>query len=450
MIEATDLFEYFLCPYKVYNRHNRDKSLMLPPDEFTKRLMELGIEHERELVAALPVVRPKYPRGDLQRGFLETQMLMLKGTEFIHQGVIKDEEKLGIPDLLIRQEGKSKLGKWHYVAADIKSSIRPKEEQIMQLLFYNKVLEKIQGRSSKEGMLMLKNATEIIDLSLYEEKFNEAVEKVKALSKGKEFGLHIDNVCKSCPWRNVCIPIAEKTKDASLVYGLSRSIHYKLLELGIKTLDDLKKADESKLLEIDGVGEVSVKKWKEQAEVLLTKEAKITKAELPKTKNEICLDIESAEDGRMYLIGLLRDGKFTHFFSETDEKEIVNRFVDYVLALGDYRLYHYGNIEKTTFTQMFKKYNVDEKIAHSILGNMIDLFPLVKKHAVLPITFYNLKDVAKYLGYKWRAADASGGNSMTWYDAWIHDKDPKLLKKILEYNEDDVKATALILKKISK
>lgn len=81
---------------------------------------------------------------------------------------------------------------------------------------------------------------------------------------------------------------------------------------------------------------------------------------------------------------------------------------------------------------------------------MIDLLPLVRKNAILPITFYNLKDVAKYFGYKWRASDASGSNSMIWYNDWIEKKDKEILKKILDYNEDDVKATALVLEKLKE
>ena len=81
---------------------------------------------------------------------------------------------------------------------------------------------------------------------------------------------------------------------------------------------------------------------------------------------------------------------------------------------------------------------------------MVDLYGLVKRHAILPLRTYGLKDVAKTLGFKWRSSDASGGNSMLWFDEWTKNNDKKLLKKILEYNEDDVKATYVVLKRLSK
>lgn len=450
MIEGTDLYDYFSCPYKVYNKHHRDRSLMIPFSDFSRRIMELGRQHEKDMISYLDAVEPKYKRGDFESGFIATKKLMEEGVPIIYQGLLMHGEYLGIPDVLIKEEGKSKLGKHHYVAADLKMSMRSKEEQVMQLMFYDLLLKEIQGVSSNKGYLMLKNISEEVDFIKYTDRFEKALVMIDQICKGLDYGLHIDTTCKECPWRDVCTKIAEQKQDVSLIYGLSRPVHYKLESLGIKTLADIETADVGKLSELDGVGEASVHKWKEQANVLITKKEKIKKIEFPKTRNHICLDIESSEDGRVYLIGLWHDDKFVHFFSEDDEKKMVNKFVDYLLSLGDYKLYHYGSIEKTTFRRLFELYGVDENIAKDIISNMIDLLPLVRKNAILPIQFYNLKDVAKYFGFKWRASDAGGGNSMTWYDAWVKDKNPEIYKKILDYNEDDVKATQVVLEKLKK
>ncbi len=450
MIEGTDVFEYFLCPYKVYNRHNRDRSLMVPASEFTRRLIDLGKNHEKELISSIEYSRPEYSFGDFTKGFLQTFKLMQIGSEVIYQGVLKEGEYLGIPDILFRQKGESKLGSYYYIPADIKSTLRSKDEQIMQLMFYNMVLEKIQGYSSGKGILILKDCSEMIDLTKHQDKFKQALSMIERINKGLEYGLHIDSVCKDCPWRNVCIPIAEEKKDVSLVYGLSRPAHYKIQEIGIETLGDLSRSETSKVAESLGNTESVIEKWKEQANVILTNKDKITKLELPKTKHHVCLDIETAEDGSLYLIGLWHNGEFKYFFSENDERKIINEFIDYVLSLEDFRLYHYGVYEKTLFRQLFERYGIEEHIRKTIYDNMIDLFTLVKRHAVLPLKYYNLKDVAKHFGFKWRSSDASGGNSIMWYEEWRKNKDEKLLKKILDYNEDDVKGTHVVLEKLSE
>jgi predicted RecB family nuclease len=443
MIEGTDVFEYFLCPYKVYNRHNRDHKLMVPPSDFTKRLFDLGRGHEEAMVAPLTVVRPRYSFSDLAKGFVETKKIIDTGVPFIYQGVLKDGEQLGIPDLLVKMQDV-------YIPAEIKISTASKEEQIMQLMFYDMLLEKIQGTSLKKGLLILKNTTELIDLTKYQEKFDKSFAMIEKISAGLEYGMHIDSVCKECPWRNVCVPIALKTKDVSLIYGLSRPMHYKIKEFGINSLTQLKKADTEELATALKTTATVVERWKEQANVLLTQKAKITKVQLPETKNHICLDIETAEDGTLYLIGLWHDGKFIGFFSENDEKKIIDDFIEYLLALGDYKLYHYGVFEKTAFKQLFATYNVAEHIQKEVFSNMIDLFTLVKRNMLLPLKYYNLKDVAKFFGFKWRASDASGSNSMLWFDEWKKTKDEKLLKKILNYNEDDVKGTFVVLQQLIK
>ncbi|MBN2421259.1 TM0106 family RecB-like putative nuclease [Candidatus Woesearchaeota archaeon] len=448
MIEGTDLYEYFSCPYKVYNRHNRDKSLMLPPSDFSRKLMDAGREHEKEVISKIEHERPKYARFDFKEGFNETVKLMKKGVPNIYQGVLMDKNYMGIPDLLVKQEGKSKFGNYIYIAADIKSSLRSKESQIMQIIFYDMLLSKIQGKSTGKGIVYLKEEVEAVDLTKYKDKFEQALVKIDLITDGLEYGLHIDTVCRDCPWKNVCIPSAIETHDVSLIYGLSRPNHYKLLELGIKTFEDLEGADVEKLAEIEGIGVESVKKWKEQAKVLITGKENITKIKLPEVEKHICLDIESKEDGTVYLIGLW-DGKFKYFHSDDDEEKIVKSFVDYLLSLGSYNLYHYGSIERTIFKKLFDKYKIPADVSKSILSKMMDLLVLVRKNAILPISFYNLKDVAKYFGYKWRASDASGSNSMVWYQEWIDKQDKEMLKKIIDYNEDDVKATALVLKRLS-
>ena len=194
----------------------------------------------------------------------------------------------------------------------------------------------------------------------------------------------------------------------------------------------------------------TVDRWKAYASVIISGKVKINKFEFPKTKNHICFDIETTEDGKLYLIGLWHNKKFKYFLSGDDEKKIVDDFIEYLLGLKDYTLYHYGPYEKSMFRQLFDKYKVDDFVRGDINSKMIDLYQIVKKNAVLPLTSYGLKEIAKYFKFKWRSSDAGGGNSMLWFDEWNKSKDKKVLKKILNYNEDDVKGTYVVLKKLSK
>jgi len=57
---------------------------------------------------------------------------------------------------------------------------------------------------------------------------------------------------------------------------------------------------------------------------------------------------------------------------------------------------------------------------------------------------YALKELAQYLGFKWRVTPA-GALSIQWYSEYLKIRDDNILNRILPYTEDDCKA-AMILK----
>ena len=83
---------------------------------------------------------------------------------------------------------------------------------------------------------------------------------------------------------------------------------------------------------------------------------------------------------------------------------------------------------------------------------MFNLLTTVCESVALPVYFYSLKDIAKQLGFKWRHKAAGGANSITWYEQYLELKDTKktavkakkILQDIIDYNEDDVRATMLL------
>jgi predicted RecB family nuclease len=73
----------------------------------------------------------------------------------------------------------------------------------------------------------------------------------------------------------------------------------------------------------------------------------------------------------------------------------------------------------------------------------VDLLSVVKS-ALISSSDYSLKTVAKWAGFNWRSTDPGGDQSQAWYEAVVADNNSesrKMLKQLLEYNEDDVLAT---------
>lgn len=79
----------------------------------------------------------------------------------------------------------------------------------------------------------------------------------------------------------------------------------------------------------------------------------------------------------------------------------------------------------------------------------VDLYQVVKAATVWPVESYSLKSLCRHLGYAWRTPGANGEESVTWYrDACANpDQDVRdaQQRKLLQYNEDDVRATAALL-----
>ena len=70
---------------------------------------------------------------------------------------------------------------------------------------------------------------------------------------------------------------------------------------------------------------------------------------------------------------------------------------------------------------------------------------VVKPATEWPTNDQSIKTLAKYLGFAWRDNNPSGAASIEWFDQWVRTRDPEIRQRILDYNEDDCKATRVLL-----
>jgi predicted RecB family nuclease len=76
----------------------------------------------------------------------------------------------------------------------------------------------------------------------------------------------------------------------------------------------------------------------------------------------------------------------------------------------------------------------------------IDLYgDVVLQATEWPTRDHSIKTLAKYLGFTWRDAHPSGAAAVEWFDRWCRAHDPAVKQQILEYNEDDCRATRVLL-----
>ena len=230
-------------------------------------------------------------------------------------------------------------------------------------------------------------------------------------------------------------------------------------------LKEQKKAVDKKFLFL--VSEDVLLKAKRRAEILCKTKQPIAYKKLifPKVKYELFFDIEDdPTQGFIYLHGVYErhNGKCRYVsymakeISETAEKEAWGSFWKYIDAVpcGNYSVYYYSPHEKTVYKKLQKKHpdiiSVEKVEAFFSSPNVIDLYKIVQSNTDWPLGSYSIKALATYLGFKWRDETPSGALSIQWFNKFLETKDETILKRILEYNEDDCKATMVLKDALEK
>jgi uncharacterized protein len=110
---------------------------------------------------------------------------------------------------------------------------------------------------------------------------------------------------------------------------------------------------------------------------------------------------------------------------------------------SDYIVYHYAPYEPTRLKLLASRHGSSAAL-HAFTDRLVDLKPLATKRVTYPLYFYGLKYICKFLGFSWTGALQSGGESIDWYERWCASGDREILRQIVQYNEDDVRATLFL------
>ena len=414
---------------------------------------------------------------DIEEAFLATLELMRQGKNIYH-GALMNEDWAGIPDLLEARPGKSDLGDWHYVVYDVQSSLDLRDEYKFQLIFYSLILERLQGVRPKEAYVIDPQGNErSFQIDEFIDQFHLTREQIEKILDGEKPAPFLKSGCKRTPWYSLCLSETQGCNDVSLIFKMSQADQRRLYGVGIKTVDDMAQADVNDLQsKLEDWSFDKIVRFNNQAKVLMSNQPFILrKPNFPEVEHEIYFDIESDPTRDVdYLLGYLvktcptsdvgqvrhpmSDIQYSYFMAKdkSEEEKIWKSFLDFLAKLDNFVIYHYAYYERAVFDRLALRYGAPTVLIDKFRENTIDLHQKLVDTAVLPLYFYSLKDVAGYLGYKWDDPQAGGAESVVWYNNWLDKNDPvkspkgdhgagaAIMKKILKYNEDDVRATLLI------
>jgi predicted RecB family nuclease len=485
-ITASQLYDHIACPRRVDLDAHGDPAGRAELSAFVRMLWERGADHERSVVATLPpgtVLLAALAGDERER---RTAEAMADGAPLIHGGRIAAGDLLGEPDLLIRRGN-------GYLPADIKSGAagegdvdddgsvgRPKAHHAVQIALYVDVLERLGMSAGRLPEIWDVRGDHVpFDLTaprgprtpatwwdLYEASRDSVRDILR--SPGSTRAAH-SSVCGLCHWRERCSAELEAADDLTRIPQLGRALR-DTLQPTVGSVASFAASNPETFVVgaktvFSGVGAERLRTFHARARLLADPAAVPylrRPVVLPSADVELFFDIE-ADPMRdlVYLHGFTErgagepgTGRFTGFFADDctpeGERRAFEGAVGFLAARPDAAVFYYSNYERTMYRKLQRRHpevcTAGDIEALFTPPRSVDLYcDVVQKATEWPTLNHSIKTLAKYLGFRWRDADPSGAASIEWYHRWIETADPSVRQRILDYNEDDCRATAVLL-----
>ena len=176
-------------------------------------------------------------------------------------------------------------------------------------------------------------------------------------------------------------------------------------------------------------------------------------------ENPVYLDVEGVPDREFYyLIGLrYRSGDhyvYRSFWADDPSKEgeMWAACLRDLRGMDMPRLIHYGSYETQFLKRMKARYpalTTDSNLIDSLISSSLNLISFTYAQIYFPTYSNTLKEIARFLGFRWTENNASGLNSLVWRSEWEDSRDPVIKQKLITYNADDCEAVQRLAEAIA-
>jgi predicted RecB family nuclease len=483
-ITASNLYNVVICPQRVALDAFGDSASRDEPNAFVKLLWDRGTLFERETI------------GELEQPFLDlsevadedkenlTLQAMERGELLIYSGRISANDLLGVPDLLRKEAG-------GYIPGDIKSGAgeegggedldgKPKLHYAVQLALYVDILERLKHSAGRRAFVWDIHGDEVPynfaapqgprkPETLWDEYQSALTEARAILAKRLIPQAAYSAACKLCHWYTFCVEQLTISDDLTLIPSLGRTVRDKMLAI-VPTIAQFAAANPDDHIDgrksiFTGLGPDRLRLFHSRAVMLKSAPPKPylrAPVTLRTTPVELFFDVEVDPLRNIcYLHGIVerRGGnsdseRFVYFFAPdltaNAEHDAFAQAYAYLSEQTNAAIYFYSKYERTTYRKLQDKYpdvcNPDDIERLFDPARAIDLYgDVVIKATEWPTRDHSIKTLAKYLGFNWRDTHPSGAASVEWFDRWCREHDPSVKQRILDYNEDDCRATRVLL-----
>ncbi len=485
-ITASLLYDLVSCPHRVFLDAYGDQSKRDETSAFVRMLWDRGNTFENEVMGKLTGHQPVLDLSGYSHAEREARTLtaMQERVPLIYQARLRSGDLLGSPDLL-------RLENTGYVPIDIKSGRAeeggdeeseptPKRHYAVQLGLYVDILEQLGHSAGRRAYVWDIGGSEVLyDFTALHGKRNpkalwsdyqETLSEARSiLDRSQPTRPAYAASCKLCHWYTHCLETMKAADDLTLMPKLGRSLVEVIAEQ-IPTMSDLAKADPEEFIVGDktvfkGLGPDRLRTFTERARLIksINPQPKLTApVRLPTSSLEIFFDIETDPmQDICYLHGFLerRDGdndgeRFVAFFADTAsreaEEDAFRNAWTYLASKPTAVIYYYSKYERTIYRKLQERF--PSVCSASDIEDLFDpersvdlYFDVVERATMWPTRDHSIKTLAKFLGFAWRDTNPSGAASIEWFQRWTAERDPSVKARILEYNEDDCRATRVVL-----
>ena len=481
-VTAAMLYDLVACPHRVTMDLFASSADRDSPNPFIQLLWEKGSLYEREVIAGLKTAfldLSRYAGDEKERRTLEA---MNNGEPLIYAGRIQANGLLGDPDLL-RKEANG------YIAGDIKSGAgeegpvgdsKPKIHYAVQLGIYTDILERLGLSAGRRAFVWDIHGVEVpYDFeasygkrnprTLWQD-YQDALYETEAIAARRETTLPAYSAaCKLCHWYSACVKRLKESDDLTMIPDLGRSKRDAMYGT-VRTVTEFAEAKPASFITgkktaFAGIGPDTLQRFHDRAMLLVSRNAKPflrAPVELPTYERELFFDIE---------VDPLRDICYLHGFVERcngdngterfvsafaaeptpeAEKHAFAQALNFIRESRPCAVYYYSKYERTIYRRLQERYSdlcTPEEIEDLFdPAHAVDLYnDVVKKATEWPTWDFSIKTLAKFLGFAWRDTHPSGAASIEWFHRWVETGDERIRQRILDYNEDDCRATRVLL-----
>ena len=483
-VTATQLYDYIACPHRVALDALGDVTKREEISPFVRLLWERGSAFESQVAETLPEEANILVALAGDEKLTRTLEAIESHCPIIHGGRIAADELLGEPDLLL-------LRGYPYIAADIKSgrgetggddgeygTLKP--HYAVQVALYTDILERL-GHSSSRTAEIWDIRGERVPYDFSETRTKTGAETwwdfyvrvrddVAQILEGEvETRGALASICGLCHWRTKCQEELIGAGDLTLIPALGRALRDTMSD-AIGCVQEFAESDpeafiKGKKTQFARLGADRLRLFHDRSKLLTDPEATAflrAPIELPVTETEIFFDIEADPMRNLiYLHGFVeRHGcdpateTFTYFYADgvgpEHEKSAFAGAIEWIKGHPGVTFYYYSKYERTEYRKLQQRYpdvcSAEEIEELFTAPRSIDLYyDVVLKATEWPTYNHSIKTLAKHLGFAWRDTDPSGAASIEWFHRWVESGDPTIKQRILDYNEDDCRATGVLL-----